>query len=69
MLTVQGYAGYRYLATAMAVGLAWLCLACLGFRTSDDADWARKLYLFSILAITLLSVMMAIDFTPIASPG
>lgn len=69
MLTAQGYAGYRYLAAAVAVGLAWLLLAWSGYRTTDDPDWARKLYRFSILAISILSVMMATDFTPVDHGG
>jgi protoheme IX farnesyltransferase len=69
MLTFKGYAGYRYLVAAGAIGLVWLFLGVSGYVTSDDSDWARKLYLFSILAITLLSIMMAIDFTSVAAAG
>ena len=31
-------------------------------RTNDDRLWARKLFVFSIVAITALSVMMSVDF-------
>lgn len=62
MPTVGGYTGYAYLVAAVVMGLSWLVLAWSGYRTSDDRLWGRKLFLFSILSITVLSVMMSIDF-------
>jgi protoheme IX farnesyltransferase len=62
MLTFTGYAGYVYLAVAAAIGLYWLGLALTGYRASDDKVWARKVFICSILAVTALSVTMAIDF-------
>jgi len=61
MLTVSGYAGYAYLAVATVLGLGWLGMALSGYKTCDDGLWARRLYLFSILDIFILSIMMAID--------
>ncbi|MEY0347822.1 protoheme IX farnesyltransferase, partial [Providencia stuartii] len=44
----------------------WLGMAISGFKTeNDDRVWARKLFIFSIVAITSLSVMMSVD--PIVS--
>jgi protoheme IX farnesyltransferase len=62
MLTVGGYAGYAYLAVAVAIGLYWLWLAVSGYRAADDRVWARKVFVCSIITITALSVMMSIDF-------
>ena len=68
MLTLGGYTGYSYLAVAATLGLFWLYLAWSGFKASDDRLWAKKLFIFSILTIFVLSVMMSIDFTvPAAS--
>jgi protoheme IX farnesyltransferase len=61
MLAFGGYAGYSYLAVAAALGLYWLYLAWSGYKTSDDRLWAKKLFVFSILSIFILSVMMSID--------
>jgi protoheme IX farnesyltransferase len=61
-LTFVGYTGYAYFAVAVTMGLCWLYMAWTGYRTSDDRIWAKKLFVFSILSITVLSVMMAIDF-------
>ena len=63
MLSLGGYAGYRYLVVAAVVSLWWLGMALSGYkRTNDDRVWARKLFVFSIVAITALSVMMSVDF-------
>jgi protoheme IX farnesyltransferase len=63
LLTVYGYAGYGYLVVAGAIGSYWLAIALAGWRATDDAVWARKLFVCSIVTITALSVMMSLDFT------
>jgi protoheme IX farnesyltransferase len=63
MLTLGGYTGYRTLAVAAGLGLAWLYLAWWGYQAKDERLWARKLFIFSILTIFILSFMMSIDFT------
>jgi len=63
MLTASGYAGYDYLAVAVAMSAYWLYMALSGFSAGDDRLWARKVFMFSILIITTLSVMMSVDFT------
>ncbi|EFE98165.1 heme o synthase [Serratia odorifera] len=68
MLTLSGYAGYKYLVVAAAVSVWWLGMALRGYKTENDSIWARKLFVFSIVAITSLSVMMSIDFSATASP-
>jgi len=68
MLAFGGYTGYGYLAVAVVLGLYWLYLAWSGYKTSDDRRWAKKLFVFSILSIFILSVMMSIDCTvPVTS--
>jgi len=59
--TFGGYTGYGYLAGAVALGLFWLYLVWSGRKASDDRLWAKKLFVFSILSVFLLSVMMSID--------
>ena len=51
------------LAVATGLGLSWLYLAWSGYRAKGERLWARKLFIFSILTIVILSVMMSIDFT------
>ena len=61
MLTAFGYAGYAYLASATVLGLGWLYMALSGAKARGDRLWARRVYLFSILIIFILSIMMSID--------
>ena len=69
MLSFAGYTGYIYLAVAVALGLYWLYLAWSGYKTSDDRLWAKKLFVFSILSIFILSIMMSIDATVPGTPN
>ncbi len=67
-LTCAGYTGYGALTVATALGVSWLYLAWFGYKASDERLWARKLFIFSIVTIFIVSVMMSIDFTsPVSS--
>ncbi|WP_406667880.1 heme o synthase [Gallaecimonas sp. GXIMD1310] len=61
LLTITGYTGYAYFVVALGLGTYWLHLAIKGYKTQDDTSWARKLFGFSILTVTLLSFMMSVD--------
>lgn len=62
--TFCGYTGYCYLAVALGVGLSWLLLAWWGFGAKgNDVPWARRLFVFSIVGILVLSFMLAVDPT------
>ncbi len=63
MLTFGGYSGYSTFAVATVLGLSWLYMAWSGYNASEERIWAKKLYIFSILTIFILSIMMSIDFT------
>ncbi|MGJ8515450.1 heme o synthase [Carnimonas bestiolae] len=62
LLSAAGYAGYGYFAVTLGMSLYWLYLALKGFGATDDVRWARGVFGFSILIVTALSVMMALDF-------
>ncbi|AFM24630.1 protoheme IX farnesyltransferase [Desulfomonile tiedjei DSM 6799] len=64
LLTFGGYTGYSTLAVATVLGLCWLHIARSGYKATDERLWGKKLYVFSILTIFILSVMISIDFTP-----
>lgn len=59
--TFFAYTGVYYLSVAIALNLYWMYLTAKGFTANNDALWARKNFLFSIIVITLLSIMMAIN--------
>ena len=55
-----GYAGLVYLIAVFGLGVTWFCLGLRGLSTTADKIWARKMFLFSIINITLLCIMMAV---------
>ncbi len=69
MLTVAGYTGYRTFAVATVLGLSWLYMAWSGYKPADERLWGKKLFIFSILTIFILSVMMSIDCTAPVPPA
>ncbi|MBB3101922.1 heme o synthase [Azomonas macrocytogenes] len=62
MLSISGYAGYNYFVVAAVSGAYWLWMGVSGYTAVDDRVWAKKLFVFSIVTITSLSVMMSVDF-------
>lgn len=60
-LTIFGFTGYVYLAVMIVLSLIWLRFAIQGFYTSDDTAWAKKLFLFSLMVLTLWCVIIPID--------
>lgn len=56
-----GAAGTLYLATATALGGLFLVYAALGFRRRDLEEWARRLFLISLLYLTLLFSVLFVD--------
>ncbi len=62
MLTVMGYTGYVYFVVAAVMGAYWLYLAIIGFKTDDDTKWAKKLFLTSVIIVTILSIVMSVDY-------
>ncbi len=62
MLSLAATPGINTPVVAAAVSVWWLGMALRGYKVADDKVWARKLFVFSIVAITALSVMMSVDF-------
>lgn len=58
LLTVFDFTGAVYGIAAAAVGLAWIWLCIKGFKAVDDKLWARKMFLFSLIAITVLNAII-----------
>lgn len=56
-----GYAGLVYLVVIMLIGLRWLWLSILGFKTKDNTAWARGLFRFSLLVILCFSMLISLD--------
>ena len=61
LLSITGYTGPIYLVVMALVGTLWISLAIKGLKADDDRKWARKMFLYSIIIIVLLSIMMSLD--------
>jgi protoheme IX farnesyltransferase len=59
-LTLLGYTGIIFLIVMLTLGLLWFIKGWLGFNATDDSQWARGMFLFSLIVICGLSVMLAI---------
>ncbi|AKC32231.1 heme o synthase [Candidatus Pantoea carbekii] len=67
MLTISGYTGYKYLLVVTAVSIGWFVISLLGYKTSNHRLWSYRIFVFSIIVITIFSIMISIDFiTPIS---
>jgi protoheme IX farnesyltransferase len=56
-------AGLKYMTVATLLGAVLIGWAAAGFRREAAGAWARSLFLFSIVYLTLLFVALAIDRT------
>jgi protoheme IX farnesyltransferase len=56
--TFFNYTGYFYSSVALCLGLIWLALGIKGFNIQDAKLWARKMFLFSIINLTLLCLTL-----------
>ncbi len=61
LLSVFGYTGRVYLAVALLLGLAWTGLSLRGFFAVDDSRWARQMFGFSLLVMTVLCLTISVD--------
>ena len=60
LLTMYGYANYWFLAIASALSGLWLWLSIKGFKRSDDTQWAKQMFLLSLVIIVAISGMMVV---------
>ena len=58
--TAFGYTGNIYLVISGLFGLGWFFLSLKGFFCKDNVIWARKMFSYSIVNITLISLLMIV---------
>lgn len=61
LLSVLGYASYLFLFVVLALGARWFWLSLNGFKVTDDDKWARRMFGFSLIVISVLCTTLAID--------
>ena len=57
-LSFLDYTGFIYLVVMMALGILWFLKGIQGFKTDDDAKWARMMFGYSLLVMTTWSVLI-----------
>jgi protoheme IX farnesyltransferase len=57
-LFVFHYTGYTYLIVMTLLGLIWLGMTLRGFNTIDKNRWAREIFFFSLILITIFSLLL-----------
>lgn len=70
MLYVTGYVGISYLVVFLALCVYWLYLSIISFSVPEDALWAKRFFLFSVITITVFSLVISLDYQTVhpASP-
>lgn len=61
LLTPIGYTNLTYMVAAFVLSLVWLILCLQGFKATSDKVWARKMFRFSLVVITLLCGILAFN--------
>lgn len=56
-----GVVGQIYFGAALVLGLLWVGLLVAGLKAKDDIRWARQMFSYSILHLTILFVVMILD--------
>ncbi len=64
LLTLCGYTTLTFMMIMALVSISWLIFALKGFSAKNDARWARKMFIFSLVVVTTLSV--ALPFTTVS---
>lgn len=64
MLTLFEYTGYLYLFVTMSIGLVWLGLCLMGFKSTNDQLWGRRMFHLSLLMIAAVCFAIPFDIRP-----
>lgn len=69
MLSLFGYTGAFYALIMGAISLYWLYLAKVGYCVeAEQQRWAKRQFVFSIVAITAFSILISLDYVLTAAP-
>lgn len=60
-LSVFGFTGYVYFGVAAILGTIWLSIGISELKTKDDKRWAKSMFRFSLLSLSLLCVTIYFD--------
>ena len=61
LLWVFDYTGRVYGITAIVLGVAWIAFAIAGYAQTEENRWAKRVFFFSLVVLTVLCATMALD--------
>jgi protoheme IX farnesyltransferase len=61
LLTAFGYTGYVYVIVSLILGLIWMRQAIHGQKSSDTVAWAKGVFRFSLIVISVFSLSLSLD--------
>ncbi|MBA4495454.1 heme o synthase [Paenactinomyces guangxiensis] len=61
LLFYTGAVGWFYLVIALILGGVYIALAIKGFNTKEDDRWARQMFFYSLIYLTVILLAMIID--------
>lgn len=62
LLSARGYAGNIYTLVISLMSLYWLYLVKVGYDKQEEVVWGRKNFVFSVVMITVFSVLISVDY-------
>lgn len=57
-LTIEGYTGILFALVMGSLGIVWLYKGLKGFQDKNERNWAKRMFLFSLVIILVLSIML-----------
>lgn len=61
LLVQMGVVGLLYLIVATVLGLVYIGLSLEGLFTKDDNRWARRMFVYSLVYLTVMLLVMIVD--------
>lgn len=59
---IFGFIDFWYFVPVLLVNTAWVFFAARGVSTNNNSAWARAMFIFSIVSITLISFMIVLSW-------
>lgn len=61
IMSILGYTGIVYAVIMLGLGIAWVRLGISGLHRSDSVQWGKHMFGFSLVVITIWSVLISIE--------
>ncbi|ETX12218.1 protoheme IX farnesyltransferase [Marinomonas ushuaiensis DSM 15871] len=62
MLFERGFVGVVYALVISLMSIYWIYLVKAGYNVENEQAWGRKLFVFSIIVVTVFSVLISVDY-------